>query len=148
MCCLGCHSLCTTPLSTILNTTTITPSFAPVSVENMLRCQCLSQGIGTLPSTRYGIRYNAPLLDLGINKNEERKIMKEHNIEPDGVSVVPTKVFNPSAPSAFSIRWTFSLTGTPRIPPIAWNSSWTTKAKSWMKSSVENSLQEVMIPKP
>ena len=31
---------------------------------------------------RYGIRYNAPLLDLGINKNEEREIMKEHNIEP------------------------------------------------------------------
>ena len=31
---------------------------------------------------KYGIRYNAPLLDLGINKNEERRIMKEHDIEP------------------------------------------------------------------
>ena len=31
---------------------------------------------------RYGVRYNAPLLDMGINKNEERRIMKEHDIEP------------------------------------------------------------------
>ena len=31
---------------------------------------------------RYGIRYNAPLLDMGINKNEERKLMKEHDINP------------------------------------------------------------------
>ena len=31
---------------------------------------------------RYGIRYNAPLLDLGINKNEERELMAEHNIDP------------------------------------------------------------------
>ena len=31
---------------------------------------------------RYGIRYNAPLLDMGINKNEERKILKEHGVEP------------------------------------------------------------------
>ena len=31
---------------------------------------------------RYGIRYNAPLLDLGINKNEERKLLKEYDIEP------------------------------------------------------------------
>jgi len=31
---------------------------------------------------RYGIRYNAPLLDLGINKNEERRLLKEYDIEP------------------------------------------------------------------
>ena len=31
---------------------------------------------------RYGIRYNAPLLDMGINKNEERQIMKKYNIDP------------------------------------------------------------------
>lgn len=31
---------------------------------------------------RYGIRYNAPLLDLGINKNEERRILREHDVEP------------------------------------------------------------------
>lgn len=31
---------------------------------------------------RYGIRYNAPLLDLGINKNEERGIMKRFGVEP------------------------------------------------------------------
>lgn len=31
---------------------------------------------------RYGIRYNAPLLDLGINKNEERRILREHGVEP------------------------------------------------------------------
>jgi len=31
---------------------------------------------------RYGIRYNAPLLDLGINKNEERIIMKRFGVEP------------------------------------------------------------------
>ncbi len=31
---------------------------------------------------RYGIRYNAPLLDLGINKNEERKILRDLGVEP------------------------------------------------------------------
>lgn len=31
---------------------------------------------------RYGIRYNAPLLDLGINKNEERRILRDHDVEP------------------------------------------------------------------
>ncbi|MCB9778519.1 MAG: hypothetical protein H6742_08160 [Alphaproteobacteria bacterium] len=31
---------------------------------------------------RYGIRYNAPLLDMGINKNEERRIVREHDVEP------------------------------------------------------------------
>jgi len=30
---------------------------------------------------RYGIRYNAPLLDLGISKPEERAVLEEHNIE-------------------------------------------------------------------
>lgn len=31
---------------------------------------------------RYGIRYNAPLLDMGINKNEERRILAKYEIEP------------------------------------------------------------------
>ena len=31
---------------------------------------------------RYGIRYNAPLLDMGINKNEERAKLRAHDIEP------------------------------------------------------------------
>ncbi len=31
---------------------------------------------------RYGIRYNAPLLDLGIGKPEERQILREHGIDP------------------------------------------------------------------
>ncbi len=31
---------------------------------------------------RFGIRYNAPLLDLGINKDEERAILRSHGIEP------------------------------------------------------------------
>jgi len=31
---------------------------------------------------RYGIRYNAPLLDMGIGKNEERALLKEHGIQP------------------------------------------------------------------
>ncbi len=30
---------------------------------------------------RYGIRYNAPLLDLGIGKPEERRVLQEHGIE-------------------------------------------------------------------
>jgi hypothetical protein len=30
---------------------------------------------------RYGIRYNAPLLDLGISKPEERAVLANHNIE-------------------------------------------------------------------
>jgi len=31
---------------------------------------------------RYGIRYNAPLLDLGINKNEERALCAKLGVEP------------------------------------------------------------------
>lgn len=31
---------------------------------------------------RFGIRYNAPLLDMGIGKNEERKILKDRDVEP------------------------------------------------------------------
>jgi hypothetical protein len=30
---------------------------------------------------RYGIRYNAPLLDLGISKPEERAVLAQHDIE-------------------------------------------------------------------
>lgn len=30
---------------------------------------------------KYGIRYNAPLLDMGISKPEEREVLKSHNIE-------------------------------------------------------------------
>ena len=31
---------------------------------------------------RFGIRYNAPLLDLGIGKPEERAVLRKHGIEP------------------------------------------------------------------
>lgn len=31
---------------------------------------------------RYGVRYNAPLLDLGIGKPEERRLLREHGIDP------------------------------------------------------------------
>ncbi len=31
--------------------------------------------------SRYGIRYNAPLLDLGISKPEERAVLAQHDIE-------------------------------------------------------------------
>lgn len=31
--------------------------------------------------SRYGVRYNAPLLDLGIGKPEERQVLREHGIE-------------------------------------------------------------------
>ncbi len=31
---------------------------------------------------RFGIRYNAPLLDLGIGKNEERQLLRERGVEP------------------------------------------------------------------
>lgn len=31
---------------------------------------------------RYGIRYNAPLLDLGINKTEERRILRDLDVDP------------------------------------------------------------------
>lgn len=30
---------------------------------------------------RYGVRYNAPLLDLGIGKPEERQLLREHGID-------------------------------------------------------------------
>lgn len=31
---------------------------------------------------RYGVRYNAPLLDLGINKEEERRLLRSYGVEP------------------------------------------------------------------
>ena len=31
--------------------------------------------------SRYGVRYNAPLLDLGIGKPEERQVLRSHGIE-------------------------------------------------------------------
>ncbi len=31
---------------------------------------------------RYGIRYNAPLLDLGIGKPEERQVLADNGIDP------------------------------------------------------------------
>ena len=31
---------------------------------------------------RFGIRYNAPLLDMGIGKNEERKLLRDRGVEP------------------------------------------------------------------
>ena len=31
---------------------------------------------------KFGIRYNAPLLDLGMRKDEERALLRSHNIDP------------------------------------------------------------------
>ena len=31
---------------------------------------------------RFGVRYNAPLLDMGIGKPEERQLLREHGIDP------------------------------------------------------------------
>jgi hypothetical protein len=31
---------------------------------------------------RYGVRYNAPLLDLGVHKEEERALLRQHGVDP------------------------------------------------------------------
>ncbi|NOY26730.1 MAG: hypothetical protein GXP62_12730 [Oligoflexia bacterium] len=84
VCCLGCQQ--SMAAHTILHSleNNVTNAFICSSVGG--EYAVMSMGVTRQKNienyARYGIRYNAPLLDLGINKNEERRILKEHDVEP------------------------------------------------------------------
>ena len=84
VCCLGCQQSMATHTIIYNLEHNITNAFICSSVggEYAAMSMPITRDMNIAFYKRYGIRYNAPLLDLGINKNEERKIMKEHNIEP------------------------------------------------------------------
>ncbi len=84
VCCLGCQQAMAT--HTILHDLihNVTNAFICSSVggEYAAMSMSVTRELNVRNYARYGIRYNAPLLDLGINKNEERAIMKEYDVEP------------------------------------------------------------------
>lgn len=84
VCCLGCQqSMAThTIIYNLEHNVTNTFICSSVGGEYAAMSMPVTRDMNIAFYKRYGIRYNAPLLDLGINKNEERRIMKEHNIEP------------------------------------------------------------------
>lgn len=82
--CLGCQQAMAT--HTIVHDLihNITNAFICSSVggEYAAMSMSVTRELNIRNYARYGIRYNAPLLDLGINKNEEREIMKRYEVEP------------------------------------------------------------------
>lgn len=84
VCCLGCQQSMATHTIIYNLEHTITNTFICSSVggEYAAMSMPITREKNVEFYKRYGIRYNAPLLDMGINKNEERRIMKEHDIDP------------------------------------------------------------------
>lgn len=84
VCCLGCQQSMATHTIIYDLEHNVTNAFICSSVggEYAAMSMAVTRQKNVEFYARYGIRYNAPLLDLGINKNEEREIMAEHNIDP------------------------------------------------------------------
>ena len=84
VCCLGCQeSMAThTIIYNLERGITNTLICSSVGGEYAVMSMPVTRDKNAEFYARYGIRYNAPLLDLGINKNEERKLLKEYDIEP------------------------------------------------------------------
>ena len=84
VCCLGCQqSMAThTIIYNLEHNVTNTFICSSVGGEYAAMSMPITREKNVEFNKRYGIRYNAPLLDMGINKNEERKIMKQYNVEP------------------------------------------------------------------
>lgn len=84
VCCLGCQqSMAThTIIYNLEHNVTNTFICSSVGGEYAAMSMPITREVNINFYKQYGIRYNAPLLDLGINKNEERRIMKEFDIEP------------------------------------------------------------------
>ena len=84
VCCLGCQeSMATYTIAYNLER----------QITNTLICSSVGGEYAVMSMTvtrqknaefyaRYGIRYNAPLLDLGISKPEEREVLAQHGMEP------------------------------------------------------------------
>jgi len=84
VCCLGCQQSMATHLIIHSLLHNISNAFICSSVggEYAAMSMSITRRKNIEFYARYGIRYNAPLLDLGINKNEERRLLKERGVEP------------------------------------------------------------------
>lgn len=84
VCCLGCQQAMAT--HTIIHNLEhgITNAFICSSTggEYAVMSMPITRERNAAFYARYGIRYNAPLLDLGIHKNEERALLRHHGIAP------------------------------------------------------------------
>jgi hypothetical protein len=84
VCCLGCQQAMATHTIAHDLEHGVTNAFICSSVggEYAAMSMSITRELNIGFYARYGIRYNAPLLDLGIGKNEERRILAEHEIDP------------------------------------------------------------------
>ena len=84
VCCLGCQQSMATHTILYDLEHNVTNAFICSSVggEYAAMSMAVTREKNIAFYARYGIRYNAPLLDLGINKNEERTLLREHEIDP------------------------------------------------------------------
>ncbi len=84
VCCLGCQQAMATHTIIYDLEHNITNAFICSSVGGEYAAMSMSttREANIRFYARYGIRYNAPLLDLGIGKNEERRLLADRGIEP------------------------------------------------------------------
>ena len=84
VCCLGCQQSMATQTIIYNLEHNISNTFICSSVggEYAAMSMSITREKNIALYARYGIRYNAPLMDLGIGKNEERRLLREHGIEP------------------------------------------------------------------
>jgi hypothetical protein len=84
VCCLGCQeSMATFTIAYNLERN-ITNTFICSSVggEYAVMSMPVTRQKNVEFYKRFGVRYNAPLLDLGVAKPEERRVLRDHGIEP------------------------------------------------------------------
>lgn len=82
--CLGCHSAMMTHMIAHCLEHNVTNVFICSSVggEYAVMSMAITRTRKAEFYERFGIRYNAPLLDLGIRKDEERTLLRSHGMEP------------------------------------------------------------------
>jgi hypothetical protein len=84
VCCLGCQQSMATHIiiHSLLHNVSNAFICSSVGGEYAAMSMSITRNKNVEFYARYGIRYNAPLLDLGINKNEERRLLDERGVEP------------------------------------------------------------------
>ncbi len=84
VCCLGCQSAMMTETIAYSIERNITNTFICSSVggEYAVMSMPMTRRCKASFYARFGIRYNAPLLDFGVRKVEERKVAKEADLLP------------------------------------------------------------------
>ena len=82
--CLGCQESMATHTILYNLERNITNTFICSSVggEYAVMSMPVTRDKNTEFYARYGVRYNAPLLDLGIGKPEERQVLREQGLDP------------------------------------------------------------------